>query len=535
MIGHRLPLLAVLQAAAAILLPVGAAQAAGDVLTVDEAVAQALSNNPVVLNAGITIEETADQIAATKTRRYPSLNLHVRELRNLEGESFEFKEGSLGTVAGEPVPPRTTKFDSQDGFTTHVGLEAKQPIVGLYKVWLDIDRLTVHEKMDRQDLRAKRQEIAQQVKEQYYKILKTQSAMEAAQESIDFYQSLVTLVGNKVKQKTALEYDLLNTEAKLAKAEYDSFQERNTMLSEKERLNELMARDLATPFTVTAQLTAEEMPTDMEAARQQALTQRPDAQEARLKLRHAQYDLDLKKAAYLPEVDLTASYSKSVNTTFIPDESAYVGVVARWEFWDWGRRGDEISKARRSVSQAHNDIQRVDAKVATEVNARISRSAERGCARGRRQEGAGCGPLEAAGDPQPLYAAIGALGRSAAGAVGPRERDQRLPAVRAQGLDGARQSRQSPWRGVGGRHALVPIDRRRSRACGPRARRVRSEGAGGRGADPGPGAGGDEPRSRLGAALYRQYRAGALGQPRVPGQRLCNVDPAAVRRGREAA
>ena len=350
---------------------VGAVHAAGDVLTVEDALSQALANNPVVVNAGLSIEETADQIAATKTRRYPSLNMHVREMRNLESESFEFEQGSLGTVAGEPVPTRTTRFDTQDGFTTHVTLEAKQPIVGLYKVWLDIDRLTVRQKMDRQDLRAKRQEIARQVKEQYYKILDTQSAKEATQESIDFYQSLVTIVTNKVKQKTALEYDLLNTEAKLAKAEYDALAQRNTELSQKEKLNELMGRDLATPFTVTAQLAAQETPTDMEAARAQALKQRPDAQEARLKLRHAQYDLDLKKAAYLPEVDLTASYSKSVNTTFIPDESAYVGVVARWEFWDWGRRGDEISKARRSVSQAHNDIQRVDAKVASEVNAHI--------------------------------------------------------------------------------------------------------------------------------------------------------------------
>ena len=371
MIRHRLPLIAVLQAIAAVLLPVGAAHAAGDVLTVEDALAQVLANNPVVVNAGLTIKETEDQISATKTRRYPSLNLHVREMRSLESESFEFGEGSLGTVAGEPVPPRTTRFNTQDGFTTHATLEAKQPLVGLYKVWLDLDRLKVHEKMDRQDLRAKRQEIARQVKAQYYKILETQSAMQASRESIDFYQSLVTIVANKVKQKTALEYDLLNTQAKLAKAEYDSLAQRNTQLSQKEKLNEMMGRDLATPFTVTSALAAEETPTDMAAAREQALKQRPDAQQARLKLRHAQYDLDLKKAAYLPEVDLTASYTKSVNTTFIPDESAYIGVVARWEFWDWGRRGDEISKARRSVSQAHNDIQRVDAKVATEVNARI--------------------------------------------------------------------------------------------------------------------------------------------------------------------
>jgi outer membrane protein TolC len=367
MIRHRRCLVAVLFAS----LPICAAGAADEILTLEQAQTEALTNNTTVENAGISIEETADQIAATKTRRYPSLQLRVGELHNMVPESFEFEQGALGTVAGEPVPPRTTEIESQDGLTTHISVEAKQPIVGLYKIGLDLDRLGVREKMARQDLRAKRQEIAQRVKEQYYEILETQSAMEATQESIDFYQSLVKVVTDKVKQKTALSYDLLNAQANLAKAEYDGLKQRNTLLSEKERLNELMGRSIAIPFSVTAQLPPDATTPDMEAAQAQALQQRPDAQEARLKLRHAQYDLDLKRAEYLPDVDLTASYNRSIATEFVPDESFYVGVVARWEFFDWGRRGDEITKARRSVNQAHNDIRQVDAKVSAEVNARI--------------------------------------------------------------------------------------------------------------------------------------------------------------------
>jgi len=367
MIWHRLPL----WAAFFFLSSIGAASAAGEVLTLEEALTLAFANNPAVLNAGISIEKAGDQIEATEARRFPSLNLRVRELRNLTEESFEYSQGALGTVDGQPVPAQDRSISTQEDFTTHVSVEAKQPIVGLYKIGLDIDKLKVHERIARQDLRAKRQDTAKRVKEQYYEILETQSALEATRESIDFYRSLVTIVGNKVKQKTALEYELLDTEAKLAKAEYDALKQRNTMLSEKERLNELLGRDLETPFTVTAALPDGTVVPSMDAARAQALEQRPDAQDARLRLREAEYELDIRRAAYLPDLDLLASYSKSFNTTFIPDESAYVGVVARWEFFDWGRRGDEISKAHRSVSQAHNDIRRIDARVVAEVNARI--------------------------------------------------------------------------------------------------------------------------------------------------------------------
>jgi outer membrane protein TolC len=349
----------------------GTARAAGDVLTLEDALTLALTNNPTVQNAGISVDKAGDQVEATATRRFPSLNLRVRELRNLSDESFEFEQGSLGTVDGEPVPTETRSIDTKSDWTTHVSVEAKQPLIGLYKIGLDVDRMKAYESRTRQQLRGKRQEIARNVKEQYYEILETQSALQSTRESIDFYRSLAKVVGDKVRQKTALEYQLLDTEAKLAKAEYDALKQRNTLLSEKERLNELMGRDLYTPFTVTANLTADKTVPDPERARALAMDQRPDVKEARLRLRQAEYELDLRRAQYLPDLDLLASYNRSANTSFIPDESFYVGLVARWEFFDWGRRSDEVSKARRSINEAQNDIRRVDARVEAEVNARL--------------------------------------------------------------------------------------------------------------------------------------------------------------------
>jgi len=320
--------------------------AAGEVLTLEEALTLALTNNPTVQNAGISVDKAGDQVEATEARRFPSLNLRVRELRNFTEESFEYEQGVLGTVDGQPVPPENRKIETKDDFTTHVSVEAKQPIVGLYKIGLDIDRLKTYKDRTRQDLRAKRQEIAKDVKEQYYEILETQSALESTQESIAFYQSLAKVVGDKVRQKTALEYELLDTEAKLAKAEYDALKQRNTLLSEKERLNELIGRDIYTPFMVTAKLSEDETVPAPEKARALAMEQRPDVKDARLRLRQAEYELDLRRAEYLPDLDLLASYNRSANTSFIPDESFYVGLVARWQCTHGGPRAGRETNAR---------------------------------------------------------------------------------------------------------------------------------------------------------------------------------------------
>ena len=219
---------------------------AQDVLTVEDALKQALQNNPTVENARISVESVQDELAAERTRQFPALNMGVRERYNVITESFTFDQGSLGTVGGVPVPSRNIDIDTRSDFTTLFSVEAKQPLLGLYRIGLNIDKIKVQDKIEQQQLRAKRQDIAKRVKEQYYEILETQSALETTQESIAFYRSLETVVRNKVRAKTALEYELLDTQAKLAKANHDALKQRNTLLTEKERLNELLGRDVAT-------------------------------------------------------------------------------------------------------------------------------------------------------------------------------------------------------------------------------------------------------------------------------------------------
>jgi outer membrane protein TolC len=247
----------------------------------------------------------------------------------------------------------------------------RQRLSQLYSIGLNVDKLEVEQDIKDERLRSKQQNVALNVKQEYYAILKTQSALQATEESIAFYTSLVDIVGNKVEERTALEYQLLDAQAELASAQHDAFTERNDLANHKERLNELMGRDVTTPFTVAAVGESPVLVPDPEQAVSTALAQRPETREARLKMEQAELEERIKKSAYIPDVDLKASYIKLGNTDFIPDEYFFVGVVARWEFFDWGRKSDEVSKARRSVSEARNSIREADHHVVAEVNQKI--------------------------------------------------------------------------------------------------------------------------------------------------------------------
>lgn len=353
------------------LLSAAPALAAGEVLTLEEALRLALAKNPRVENAGLDIDKIGDQVSATRTRQYPSLSTNVHGSRNFTDESFTIQQGALGDVGGTPVPNQTTKLETKEDFSAQFELEVRQPLTKLYSIGLDLDKLEVDQKIGDQNLRSSQQSVALEVKQEYYAILTTRNALKATEESIAFYTSLVDIVGNKVKERTALEYQLLDAQARLAQAQHDELEQTNDLADHKDRLNELMGRDVGTPFTVAPLADVPSPVVDPDEAAAQALAQRPETREARLKLERAQLEERIKKSEYIPDVDLKASYIRLANTNFIPDDIFFVGVVAHWEFFDWGRRADEVSKAGRSVSEAHNSIREADHQVVADVNQRL--------------------------------------------------------------------------------------------------------------------------------------------------------------------
>ena len=137
-------------------------------------------------------------------------------------------------------------------FTTFITATASQPISQLYEISLLVKQREIQKALSDQDFRARVLDLADEVKTEYYKILKTQSSLAAQTEKIVFLKSLLELVNRDVEQKRLLERDSLEVEARLARAEYRKFKLENSLATQKERFNKLLGRDIETPFTVAA-------------------------------------------------------------------------------------------------------------------------------------------------------------------------------------------------------------------------------------------------------------------------------------------
>lgn len=346
-----------------------AATARAGVLTLDNALELAMQNNLKVENAGLEVGKAGDSVAAARTRRLPSFNLTVLEKRNLTEESYEFKQGVFGTYPGiGPIPANDTEIETHPGFTTIMEASLEQPLLQLYRINLNIEQRETKQAITRQELRAQRQRVANDVKQVYYKLLQTKGALRAIDESIVFYRNLDQLLERYLAEGTVLKSESLEAKTRLAKSEYDALTHRNDLATEKEKLNHLIGRDISVAFKVSPVPESTVYDVDLEAAQALALQQRPEIKEADLKVRHAEYDRRIKQSAYIPDLSFKASYYTPFNTELLPRNVASVGLFLRWEFFDWGRKRDKLAETYKAVKQADNAVRQTKDNVIIEVN-----------------------------------------------------------------------------------------------------------------------------------------------------------------------
>ena len=343
------------------------------VLTLDEAISLALAGNYGVANATLNLSKSDATVSALKTHRLPVLNLEGAANYSILKQPFTVPQGAFGDypIIG-PIPNVDTTIGSIDGFFATAAIGISQPLLQLHRTGLLVDQAVFEDSISGQGLRNRIQDVVKSVKSQYYEILKTENTLRATNASIAFYRELVKLVDNYVKQQVAQEYELLDTQARLARAEHSARSQNNALITQKERLNNLMGRDPKTLFRVS-----EEPPAaragypSMADAESIAIAQRPDVQEKILKLRQAETGARITKADYIPSLNLVMQLTQLFNVDFIPQTNWIVGLQLRWDIYDWGRKSNDLTKKKADIAQAANDLDDTRAQVAIEVDSRI--------------------------------------------------------------------------------------------------------------------------------------------------------------------
>jgi outer membrane protein TolC len=355
--------------------PIGsfAQQAAQDapLLTLDDAVSIALSNNRVVKNTVLEAGKYDFQVSTARSRRLPHFQFAAVGGELLHPFDFTFAKGALATYpATGPIPSTDAKVHTPAQLTAYLTGSIDVPLSQQYKIGLGIRATELGREIAKEDVRAERQKIAAKVRSAYVELVATQAAVDAAGEAVKTLQEAQRVTLRYISEKTVLKADALEVDARLTKAQYELSVAENGLATQHENLNQLLGRDLATPFRVDFMPEEDTTALSLEEARQRASESRPEIRQAHLKEKQADYDRRIAKAEYIPDFGIAISYMGVQNVQVLPTNVGVAGFALTWEPFDWGRRRNRIREKVNTLAQAHNGAQEAESQIVVEVGSK---------------------------------------------------------------------------------------------------------------------------------------------------------------------
>ncbi len=353
------------------------APAAAEVLTLEQAVTLALANNRPIRISALEVEKLDENISAFRTHRLPAFSVSVLASSLLTPLSFEYKQGAFGTYPGiGPIPAQDTDITTPRRLNAYFVNSVDQPLSQLYKINLGLRTQELARDIGREELRAKRQDVRNQVIRLYYDIAQTQSSLDASTRAVEFYTELDRVTDQYVLQQVVLKADSIEVKMRLARQQLETVKLRDQIDTQQERLNQLLGRDIRQKFRVDVTPVPTLAELDLGVAQARALEQRPDLRQAKLKLKQAEYDRRLKKAEYIPDVSLSFRQMSFLNIEMLPQNVMAAGLYLSWEPFDWGRKSHELAAKTKSVNQADTAVRETEAQVLVDVNAQFRKVQE---------------------------------------------------------------------------------------------------------------------------------------------------------------
>jgi outer membrane protein len=340
-----------------------------ETLSVDDAVKIALADNRTLKIVSLNLDVHKEKLAADKTRRLPSFNTYVFGSELLSPISYFIPEGQFGCCYPGigPIPSQNTYLTTGSHPTANVLASASQPLIQLYKInlYLRGQRLSIEEA--EQQLREQKQTVVDDVRQAFYKVVEIDNQIESTQASIKQYEELDRITVQYVSEQVALESDSLEVKTKLAQEQLSLLKLQDKEQTAKETLNDLLGRNINTPFRTAAvgPVSAEEM--DLASAQAKALENNPKVKEGEITIKQADNARALAKSQYLPDLNFSIQYTTPIGYTFIPTNIANAGLEFRWEPFEWGRRKHEVNEKTINVEQSKLELENTKAKILINV------------------------------------------------------------------------------------------------------------------------------------------------------------------------
>jgi len=353
--------------------PAASADPAAPHLSLDEAIEMALEHNHLLAGTARVVDEAVERASALRTGRLPALRLEAYEVQWLNDLDFTIPAGALGIFPPlGPLPSQGSTLSVEEDHGGVAMVSMSQPITQQYRIGLGLKIADLDRRIAQEELRRERQRVAAEVRTTYYQVSANEQGILALRDLVRSVEELDAVTTRYHSEGIVLRSDALEVVARLALERQRLAEAENRLASQQEHLNQVLGRDVTTPFRVA-------MPSDLappaaglalEEARARARASRAESRRASLLTARADTARRLATAGWIPDLSLTASYARLSNFETLPDGVGTVGLYLSWEPFDWGRKRHEAAERVHQTEREREGREQTEQEIVVEVGQR---------------------------------------------------------------------------------------------------------------------------------------------------------------------
>ena len=328
----------------------------------------ALKQNHNVRIAGYKVEEKQHVKEVAKSAYFPTIRNESNFIHLTDTQLIQLDAGSLGTVAGSPVPAANSIINQGGRDLTTSGTQLTQPLTTLLKIRPVNDMAQAELKASRQRAQQTENDVALKVHQLYYRVLIAQVHRAATEARIKALEGLQSERVQQVKFGSTLEENLIESRAQLLQAKQELLTTDLQLSDLKLQLNDAVGLPLTTTLDLDPNTAEAEAACTRETCVAEALASHPEILEARLEVEKANAAVRLAKTdLYVPDVDAFARYSYQNNVPFLAHNFGSFGVHFSYDLFDSGRKRGLLRERESQRSQAKENLARLTDEVQVAV------------------------------------------------------------------------------------------------------------------------------------------------------------------------
>ena len=306
-------------------------------LTVEDAVALALQNNPSVTLAGQNVTVAQDELKSARAGALPSLNLAVDSTYYPGATPVSFP--GFGTIAGFT-------------FTSTGMAVVNQPLFPFSRLTAPIHSARANVGANQQALSRTRQQVTFQTEQAYYQLLIAQNLLNVATYAVQVAQGQVTLAQDTFNAGTAPKLDVLQAQSTLENANVTKEGAQNNVDIARGTLATQLGLSAGTPVTIVSPTTVPVAPREVDPLVKEALALRPDLTVLDYRRRQLQAAVALTRVEELPRVDLQAAYTNIMaGSSLLEPSGISIGLNIAFTAFDWGKARNDVKAAKTQLAE----------------------------------------------------------------------------------------------------------------------------------------------------------------------------------------